>query len=68
MKEIKVHSTTQYIKVDPSTPAVSIINAGPLGPPGTVGPQGPQGPIGPSGIHVGTIPPEDTSILWYDTN
>jgi hypothetical protein len=29
---------------------------------------GAPGPQGLSGIHVGTTPPEDTSVLWYDTN
>lgn len=29
---------------------------------------GAPGPQGESGIYVGTTPPDDTSILWYDTN
>lgn len=70
MTQLKVLYTTQRIIVDPPTQAVSIINAGPQGPRGSqgeIGLTGPVGPQGPSGVHVGTTPPPNTSILWYDT-
>lgn len=70
MTELKVLYSTQRILVDPPSQAVSIINAGPQGPRGSqgvIGLTGPPGPQGLSGVHVGTTPPLDTSILWYDT-
>jgi len=68
MSTINVIAKTQVITVDPATQVVSVTLAGPVGPQGEQGPEGPTGPIGPAGIHVGTTPPLDTSILWYDTN
>ena len=68
MRNITINSTTQRIIIDPTSSEVTVLSAGPQGPVGVAGPEGPQGPIGLSGVHVGTIPPTDTSILWYDTN
>ncbi len=36
-KEIRVHSRTQTIVLDPATQAVSVVNAGPQGPAGMAG-------------------------------
>lgn len=70
MSEINVVMRTQEINVTfgAAGSVVSVVAAGPPGPVGFQGPQGPQGPPGPAGIHVGTTPPADTSLLWYDTN
>jgi len=68
MSEINVTWNTQELNVKLSQRIATVTKAGPIGPAGVPGPQGPQGPQGPAGIHVGTTPPEDTTILWRDTN
>jgi hypothetical protein len=68
MNEINVAWKTQQINIKLSQRIATVTKAGPIGPAGVMGPEGPQGPQGPAGIHVGTTPPADTSILWYDTN
>jgi hypothetical protein len=68
MNELTVKSHTQIIEVKSPEQTVTVISAGPPGPAGIQGPTGPTGPQGPAGVHVGTTPPADTSILWYDTN
>jgi hypothetical protein len=58
MTNLQVILSTQRIIVDPPTLAVSIVYAGPVGPPG---------PQGLAGVHAGSTPPPDTTILWYQT-
>lgn len=68
MNEINVAWKTQQINVNLSQRVATVTKAGPMGPPGVEGPEGPPGPQGSSGVHVGTTPPADTTLLWYDTN
>ena len=44
-----------------------VIPRGDQGEQGIQGDQGIQGPIGPPGVEQGPTPPEDTSILWVNT-
>jgi hypothetical protein len=55
MTGIQVVQTTQQIIVNPSTNAVTVVNAGPVG------------PIGPTAIYVGPTPPSNTTLLWVQT-
>jgi hypothetical protein len=58
--EINVLSRTQTIVVDPTSSAVSVINAGPVGPPG---------PVGSNEVWIAaTPPPNQETELWYDTS
>ncbi len=54
-EEINVISRTQTIIVEPTSSAVSIINAGPMGP------TGPQGLTGP--LDAEALPGQTTSLL-----
>ena len=35
---------------------------------GPQGPEGPPGPQGSPGVFVGQTPPEDTTLIWFDTS